>query len=288
MNVLRAAIGATPQTRALLDGRIASDLLRLEFASFPTINRAFAPMVRELRFDVSELAIATYFQARAAGIGIVLLPAVLAERFQEQALLCRRDGAIAGPADLIGRRVGIRAYGQTTGMWLRGTLAEQFGVAPDRIDWITFEGAHVPGLTDPPWATRAPDGADMLTMLQAGGLDAAIFGTELPSNAGLRTVIPDPAAAAAAFHARHGFTPVNHVLTAKRSLAETRPDLMAELLRMLAASQAGTPKLPSGRAALQPALELALHYTAEQGLLPAPLNVRDLWDGSPAELEAVP
>ena len=110
-----------------------ADLVRPCYAGvrrLPTINRAFAPMVREQLFDVSEMAIATFLQAKAYGKPLVLLPVVLAARFQESALLCRADSDIRRPADLVGRRVGVRAYSQTTGVWLRGILADAYGVRP--------------------------------------------------------------------------------------------------------------------------------------------------------------
>ena len=72
--VLRAALGAYPHTQALRDGRVASDRLRLDFADVSPVNRAFAPMVREGRYDVCELAIATALQAKAYGKPIVVLP----------------------------------------------------------------------------------------------------------------------------------------------------------------------------------------------------------------------
>src|SRR5215211_960643 len=162
--VLRTAIGRYPHTSALRDGRVSSDLTALDLDEIAPINRAFAPMVREGRFDVSEMAIATFLQAKAHGKPLVLLPVVLAARFQEGALLCRADGAIRGPADLAGRRVGVRAYSQTTGMWLRGVLAEGHGVRPEGVRWVTFEDAHVAEYRDPPWAERAPVGTDMLAM----------------------------------------------------------------------------------------------------------------------------
>ena len=185
--VLTAALGDYPHTAALPD----SPLVRLERIPVKPISRAFAPMVREARYDVSEMAIATFLMAKAAGIPITLLPVVMAARFQEGALLCRADGPIRGPADLLGRRVGVRAYSQTTGMWLRGVLAERHGVAADGIAWTTFEDAHVPGFRDPPSCTRAAPGADMTAMVRAGELDAAIFGAELPPGYDLRPVFPD-------------------------------------------------------------------------------------------------
>lgn len=288
--VLRTALGPYRHTAALRSGQVASARLRLEFADVSPVNRAFAPMVRDARFDVCEMAIATFLQGKAYGKSLVLLPVTMAARFQESALLCRANSAIRGPADLAGRRVGVRAYSQTTGMWLRGILAGDYGVRPEQVRWVTFEDAHVAEYRDPPWAARAPAGADMLAMLRAGELNAVIVGNDVPDDPGLRTVFPDPAAAGAAFRRRHGFVPVNHLVTVRRELAEHRPDLVAELLRMFRDAKAaaspdpgGDDPLPMGRTALQPALALALRYSAEQGLLPRRLGIEDVWEGLPPE-----
>ena len=278
--VLSAAIGRTPRTEALFAGAVASPRLRLDLAPVPVISRAFAPMVREGRYEVSEMAIATFLMAKAAGKDLVLLPVVLAARFQEGALLCRAGGGIRGPADLAGRRVGVRAYSQTTGMWLRGVLQDGFGLRPEAMGWVTFEDAHLAEYRDPPWAERAPPGADMLAMLGTGELDAAIFGNDLPADPALRPVFPDPEAAGAAFRAAHGFVPVNHLLAARGDVARCRPELMAELVRLLRESGDEVP----GREGLRPALELAVRYAHEQGLLPRPLSPDEAWEGSPPGL----
>lgn len=289
--VLRAAVGIYPHTAALRSGQVASPCLRLRFADVSSINRAFAPMVREGRFDVSEMAITTFLQAKAYGKPLVLLPVTLAARFQEPALLCRASSDMRGPADLRGRRTGVRAYSQTTGMWLRGILADDYGVPPEAVRWVTFEDAHVAEVRDPPWAERSPPGTDMLAMLRAGHLDAVIVGNDVPDDPGLRTLFPDPAAAGEAFWRKHGFVPVNHLLTVRRSLADTRPDLAAELFRMFRAAKAFTPvaggrdTLPMGRTALRPAVELALRYCAGQGLLPRALDSAKVWHGLPGDLE---
>ena len=214
---------------------------------------------------------------------------VLAQRFQQSALLCLRDGPVKAPADLAGRRIGVRAYSQTTGMWLRGIVAEEGGPAPADSRWVTFEDSHVAGIADPPFAERA-GGGDMLAMLRAGGLDAAIFGNDTPDGPDLRTVFPDPEAAATAFWNRHGIVPANHLLCVTRDLAGRRPDLVREVVRMVRASAAPVPPgehgaPPGSRAALRPVLELALRYMTEQAMLPRPLTVDDVWDGLPDGIE---
>lgn len=275
--MLKAALGRYAGTRKLLEGEIPSGLLRLAFEAVSPISRAFAPMVREGRFDVSEMAIATFLMARACDKPLVLLPVVLVERAQEAAMLCRRDGPIQGPADLAGAHVAVRAYSQTTGMWLRGSLSESFGVKADAQRWTTFEDAHVAEYRDPPWVTRAGPGQDLLGMLRAGEADAAIFGNDLPDAPDLRPVFPDPQAAGAAFRARHGFLPLNHLVVVRRDVAESSPGLVVELLRMLGESGAAV----RSREALRPAIALAIDYCAEQGLLARRFTPEEAWDGLP-------
>lgn len=284
---LRAAIGDYPHMEALKSGRVGSDLLTLDFAAMPAINRAFAPMVREQKFDICEIAIVTFFQAKAYGKPLTLLPVVTLTRAQQSALLCRVGADIDGPAGLAGKRIGVRAYSQTTGVWLRGILADEHGVRPQDVSWTTFEGAHVLEYRDPPFVQRAGEGKEMLAMLRAGELDAVIVGNDAPNDPNFRPVFANPAASAQAFRRKHGFTPVNHMICVRAGLAGNAK-LFDELMRMFAeaASLATAPgdggdSYSTSRGALAPALQLALRYANEQRLLPRPLSLEDLWEGSP-------
>jgi 4,5-dihydroxyphthalate decarboxylase len=273
VSTLSAAIGRYPHTEAVFRG-----LPGFAFADVAPISRAFAPMVREARYDIGEMAIATFLMARAWGKPLVLLPVVLAARFQEAALLCRADSPVKRPEDLAGKRVGVRAYSQTTGMWLRGVLAERHGVRPDDVRWITFEDAHVAEYADPPFVTRGK--GDLMALLKAGELDAAIFGNDTPADPAIRAVFPDVAAAGEAFRSAHGFVPVNHLLVARAEIARDRPAAIATLIGALRAGGTGVP----GIAALAPALTLAARWCADQGLTPQPLTLEEIWRGTPAGL----
>ena len=275
---LRAAIGRTAHTAALLDGRVASDFLTFDFDILPAITRAFAPMVRDGAYDVSEIALLTILQALACGKPLTLLPIVLTRRLPHASLLCRADGPVAAPADLVGRRIGVRAYSQTTALWLRAVLAETHGIAPERMRWTTFEPAHVAEVIDPPWAERAPAGADLLAMLHDGTLDAAIVGSDAPDDPALRPLLSE--GEARAYQARLGLVPVNHMLCLRRDLATAHPGLAPELTRLITASAsiAGAELLPTGLAAVRPAVDLALAYAQEQGLLPHPLTSDAVWN----------
>ena len=291
--VLETALGKYPNTEALHAGRIISNLITLDMQDVPAIIRAFASMVRELRYAVSEMALSTFLQARAYDKQLVLLPVVIAARFQQQAFLCQVDSDIRGPEDLVGRRVGVRAYSQTTGMWLRGILVDEYGVRPEKVNWLTFEDAHVAEYRDPPWAERAKPGQELVSMLRNGELDAIIVGNDVPDDPVFRTVFPDPNASAEVFWRKHGFVPVNHMLTVRRDLAESRPEALREVMRLCREAKhaaaiplsGGRDPLVGGRAALDPAIRLALRYTTEQGLLPRAMDIEDAWEGLPAGLE---
>jgi len=282
---LAIAVGDYPHTRALRSGEVASDQFGLDFKEVKPINRAFAPMARERRFDISEMAIATVLQAIAYGVEIALMPVVLASRFQEAALFVRADSPLRDAGDLKGKRVGVRAYSQTTGLWLRGILKESFGVKPADITWTTFEGAHVAAYDDPPFVKRAEPGKDLLTMLRAGELDGAIVGADVPNDPNLRLLFSDPTAAGEAFYARHGFVPINHMVVVKTELAR-EPGFAAELCRLFSAAKAlapsqGRDRAPIGRAAVAASVRLAAEFAHEQGLTPRLLSDDEIWRYAP-------
>ena len=286
--ILRTAIADYPHVRALRDGRVRSDRVSFDFVTISPISRAFRPMARELAFDLSEMAVATLAQARARAVPIVGLSAVLMRGFHHGALVCRRDGPIVGPADLAGRRIGVRAWSQTTGVWVRGLLADEHGVDPARSTWITTEGAHVADCPDPVFATRAPPGADLAAMLGAGEIDAGIALSGLDPTQ-IRPVIADPDAAAAAAYRRTGIYPVNHALALTRSVLDAHPWLADELMALFGAAKEATPPppgpaalggadpLPYGLAANRAAIETLTRYAAAQGLIAAACRAEDLF-----------
>jgi hypothetical protein len=154
-------LGDYPNTLALKRGEIHSDLVDLEFADVKVASTAFKPLVRDAKFDLGELAIVTYLQAKAYGKPYILLPAPVVARSQHHTLAYNRERGRLTPADLAGKRVGVRAFSVTTGVWVRGILQEQFGVDVDKVHWVTFEDPHVAEYRDPPTVERAPSNKNL-------------------------------------------------------------------------------------------------------------------------------
>ena len=179
---LRTVLGNYPHTLALKRGEVPSDAVRIDFVDVKPTHLAFKPMVRELAFDVCEMAIVTFLMAKAYGKPLALLPAVMLGRFQYHCMLYNAERGALTQETLAGRRVGVRAYSQTTGVWLRGILANDYGVDLDAVRWVTFEDAHVAEYRDPPQIERGAAGKELGAMLLAGEIDAAIYGAELPTD----------------------------------------------------------------------------------------------------------
>ncbi|MGF6306386.1 4,5-dihydroxyphthalate decarboxylase [Bradyrhizobium sp. i1.8.4] len=277
---LRTVLGNHPHIQAVKSGELRSDLFDLDFTEFTPTNAAFKPMVREQAFDICEMAIVTYLMARAHGKPLVLLPAAMVGRFQHGHALYRRDRGTLVPADLAGKRVGIRSFTTTTGAWMRGILANDHGVNLDSINWITFEDPHVAEYTDS--TERAPKGKTIIQMLKDGELDAVLG--ETSSDPALKPLFADPAAEAARWYARHGVVPVNHLLVVTEQLATSRPDVVRSLYDLLKRSKAGAgppgvpDPVPFGVEANRKPLELMIDYCVEQALIPRRVTVDELFD----------
>jgi 4,5-dihydroxyphthalate decarboxylase len=275
--VLRTALGKSPLVRALKEGTVVSDRVGFDFVEVEPVTRAFRRMVRTLEFDLCEIALTTHAQARAYGKPITALPVVLLRGLHHGALICRHDSPLRGPADLVGRRVGVRAWSQTTGVWVRGILQDEYGIAPDSMMWVTEEDAHVQEFHDPPFVERIAAGKDLRAMLLAGEIDAAIALAGIDSTQ-IRTVIPDADAAATEWHRTTDAYPVNHVVVVKDERLAAHPWLADELMRLFIASRQRADNIvPYGITANRPAIELLMRYAAEQKLVPRVHGVEELF-----------
>lgn len=280
---LQTLLAAYPNTGALRQGELRSSLVNFAFADVKIANKAFKALVREQKFDLGELAIVTFLQAKVYGKPYVLMPAVVVARGQHHTILYNPERGHLNPGDLNGRKVGVRAYTQTTGAWVRGFLQEDYGVDFRRVQWITFEDPHVAEYTDPSWVRPAPEGKQLAQMLLDGEIDAAIFGSENPEGTPFKTLIPDAAEVAPRWAEKHGGVPINHMMVIKESITRARPDVVREVYSMLKKSAAAGPLksarvLRFGVEAVRKSLETIIQYSEGQGLIPRRLSVDELFN----------
>jgi 4,5-dihydroxyphthalate decarboxylase len=288
---LRAVLATSPLSAPLKSGALASPLVAFDFVEVSPVHKAFAPMVRHQAFDLSELAIVTGLQAVAFGRPIILLPAVVASRFQRGCLITRRHDGVNSPEDLSGKRIGVRAYTQTTGMWVRAHLTEDYGLPTESMRWLTRDAAHVEEFHDPAFVEHAEDDRGLVELLRAGVIDAAILGNDLPKDDEFVPVIADAAARDNAWYEQHGFVPINHVVSVSSAACHASPTAVREAYRLLLESHAelgNTPGTPSpyafGFETLRAPVEYVIDACFEQGLLPRRLSIDEVFGPAQAIL----
>ena len=280
---LHSLLGTHPATRAVKTGAVASPLVHLDFFDVKVANTQFKALVREAKYDFGELAMVTFLQAKQYGKPYILLPATIVGRNQHHTIFYNAERGALKPGELSGKRVGVRAYTQTTGCWVRGFLAQDYGVDNDSIRWITFEDAHLSEYRDPPNVERAAEGKTLRQMLEDGEIDAAILG-DVAEEGPLKHLIPDFAEAGDFWARQHGGVPVNHLAVMRSSVASERPDVVREVYRLLKESRAAA-DLPGGDLdplrfgifGVRQSIEQLNDYAVRQKLIPRRFSVDELF-----------
>lgn len=277
---LTTVLGTYPHTAPLKSGAVTSQRVTLDFVEFTPVWDGFKFMVREQKFDVCEMAAVTYLLAKAHGKPLALLPAAMIGRFQHPYAIYNAAAGSLRPQDLNGRRVGIRSFTTTTGAWIRGILANDYGVDLDSIHWITFEDPHVREYEDT--TERAPPGKSIVPMLLAGELDAVLG--ETSNDPRIKSLFGDPRAEAERWYARHAVVPINHLVVMRSADVASHPDAVREVYRLLCegkrlagAPASGPDPLPFGIEANRPALEMIAAYIHQQRLVPHRFTIDEMF-----------
>jgi 4,5-dihydroxyphthalate decarboxylase len=276
---LKAVLGDYAHTAAIKSGALCSNAIDFEFVEYTPVWDGFDEMVRHQAFDVCEMAAVTYLLCMAHNKPMALLPAAMFGRFQHPFAFYMADKGVLTPKDLEGKRVGVRSVTTTTGTWVRGHLAFDYGVDLDKVHWVTFEEPHVAECEDR--SERAPPRRKIIEMLLAGDLDAVV-GERAPDDPRIRTIFPDPQAEAARWFGTHALVPINHLVVVRQELLETEPETVREVWRLLqrgkaASSTASPDPIPFGIEANRRSLELLSHYAHRMKLIPRAYTADDMF-----------
>lgn len=222
------------RAQAILDGRIGIAGCHVDCHALPP-STLFPLAVGEARFDITEMSMSSYILQVARGEGAyVAVPAFLSRAYRHNGFIVRADAGIETPKDLEGKRVGIPEYQMTAGLWMRGILADEYGVATDTFQWRT--GALEDGVRKDRLDLALPEtmsltpinaGETLQSLLLAGDLDAVLAPKPLQAmidgDPRIRPLFADAAAVEAAYHRKTGFFPIMHAIGVRRSLAEAHP-----------------------------------------------------------------
>jgi 4,5-dihydroxyphthalate decarboxylase len=281
-------VGDYPHTHALHTGSVKSPCVTLDIAPVRVPATAFARSVA-MEFDVSELSLITFLQAKTYGRKLVLLPAVNLSRFQHPFLMYDATRRKITPKDLEGARVGVRLFTATTPSWLRGILADDYGVDVAKIKWFAWQKPNVPEWHDPPNVTMIAQ-QDLKEMLLRGDVDA--IQADPIDDPRIKTVIADPAAAAKAWQAKHnGAIQINHMVVVKEELTRSNPEAVREVWRLMSESKRAA-KISAKDAAFTPFgleanrhnIEVVIDYAFRTGMIPRRFTVDELFNDVTATL----
>jgi 4,5-dihydroxyphthalate decarboxylase len=173
---LKIAIASYGHTRAIKDGSIPIEGVDADFVEVVPIIQAFRRMVRDVEFDVCEMAPTTYMIARALGAPYIALPIFLMRRFHHGGFVVRPEAGIRNPKDLEGKKVGVRAYSVTTGVWTRGIFMNEYDLDSSKVTWVVDDEEHVTSLELPPNVMHAPEGKSLQSMMASGEIQAGFTG----------------------------------------------------------------------------------------------------------------
>lgn len=223
---LRAVSRSQGNNAAIKSGEVVPEGFELAFEEVPVLVDAFRRMVRELAYDVCELAFTTYLCAKEHGVPITALPVFLVRGFHHGAIVRAATGEVRHPKELEGRRVGVnRGYTVTTGVWARAVLAREYGVDLGRITWVLSGDEHVEAYRPPANVVPLGEGRSMKQELLDGDLAAAVgVDADAPD---VVPLIPDPEEAAYAALRSRRLYPINHLIVVRDELLAEHPDLAA-------------------------------------------------------------
>jgi 4,5-dihydroxyphthalate decarboxylase len=208
----------------------------LDFEDVPVLVTAFRRMVRDLEFDVCEMAFTTYLCAKAHGKPFTALPIFLVRGLHHGAMVRGTSAHAPHPKELEGRRVGVnRGYTVTTGVWARGILQDEYNLDLDRVTWVPTGDEHVAEYRPPDNVEPAPAGSAPADLISSGDL-AAFVGATL-DDPRTQPLITDPDDAALRALQRDGLYPINHLVVVKDELLAAHHSLAADLFATFAESK---------------------------------------------------
>jgi 4,5-dihydroxyphthalate decarboxylase len=220
---LKTVTRAQGNNQALKDGSVRPGRFSFDFEEVPVLVQAFRRMVRDLEFDVSEMALTTYLCAKAHGKRFTALPAFLVRGFHHGAITYNTTSGISHPKDLEGRKVGVnRGYTVTTGVWARSILQEEYGVDLDKVTWVLSGDEHVAEYRPPANVVPVEPGRSLDEMLVNGDL-AAVIGVEVDHH-DVAPLVPNATEAGFAALRERGLYPINHLVVVKDEVLEKHPD----------------------------------------------------------------
>jgi 4,5-dihydroxyphthalate decarboxylase len=231
---LTLACGDYDLTRGLIEGTTAPQGVDLVVLTMPSPERHWR-MTRGLEFDVCEFSMASYLASREAGLGFTAIPVFPHRRFRHSYMVVNARSGIEQPSDLAGKKVALRTWQTTAGVWQRGMLQSEYGCPVDQVTWVTQSEEDIPlELPKSIRLERLPEDANLDALVADGEIAGAFYPELLPSlvrgDPRVRRLFPDPKAEEQAYFQRTGIFPIMHAVVIRDEILEQHPWVAVQLM----------------------------------------------------------
>ena len=277
--------GPHERVMPLIDGRVRVEGVDEITTTISDPSVTFWRQLTFWEFEISEMSLSSYLIARSKGADMIAVPVFPTRRFMHVGLSINTDSQVESACDLVGKRIGVGDYQQTSAVWTRGILEHDFDVSQYKVQWWmerTKELSHggATGFTPPQGIDFHPIPRDksLASMLVNHELDAAPVGRALgrASNivdrstqirardadwSKIRPLFPDPIGEGKRFFDKWGFIPANHTVTIRGDVHRKCPWLAFNLYEALVkAKKIADEELPER---ISPSLIFGPHYLAQ-------------------------
>lgn len=307
---LTLALGESDLNRALLTGDVGIQGAGTRALTFSSPERHWR-MFRRREFDVAEVSFGAFLSLQARRPGeFIAIPAFPHRRFRHSFIFVGTDSLLNSPTELSGKRVGLRTWTNSAGVWTRGILQDQYGLDLSSVQWV-IQDADTAGMENLPSNYRidqVPPGASIVDMVSRGEVDALIY-PETPdvlgAIGGLRRLLADSHGAEVEYFQQTGVFPIMHTVALRREIVEANPWLPYETLTAFRSSKdqalkdvqdprkiclawvqdtyehqvrlMGPDPFGYDAESSRVAIETLVRYSVEQGILTKPLALEELF-----------
>lgn len=232
---LSLACGDYDINRGLIEGSVTAQGIDLTVLAYPSPPR-HRRMGRHSEFDVCEFSMSSYLvtydrQSAAQELTmepVAAIPVFPHRRFRHSFIFVNSAAGVESAKDLEGRKVGLRTWQATAGLWARGILQDEYGVDLKKVIWYLSDDAPIPAQLPTGFEMRRiPQGASVTRMLLEGELDALIY-PEMPSallegDSRIRRLFPDYKQQEINYYQKTGCFPIMHTVVIKKSVLDEHP-----------------------------------------------------------------
>jgi 4,5-dihydroxyphthalate decarboxylase len=214
----------------LIDRRVVPEGIDLKYQVLEDPELIFRNMLERGEYDSCEFSLSTYISLLAKGDSrFVALPIFPSRLFRHSFIFCNVDSRISKPTDLVGKKVGLMEWQQTSAVWIKGILQDEYSVPIEKIKWIAFKGERDSHFTrlkkfkveltsdlNPETADRRA--ADAIEAGEIDGLIVARAPVTFRTGKKVKRLFEDPISEEIKFYQKTGIFPIMHTVVVKSEI----------------------------------------------------------------------